>query len=72
MTRRPNIRHLRAFSLTVCHNNVSRAAQLAHLSQSAVSQAIARLEDHYGCSLLERRNTGVYPTAYGMIAARRI
>ncbi len=72
MFKRPNIRHLRAFSLTVRHNNVSRAAQLAHLSQSAVSQAIARLEDHYGCSLLERRNVGVFPTTYGSIAARRI
>ena len=69
MFKRPNIRHLRAFSLTVRHNNVSRAA---HLSQSAVSQAIARLEDHYGCSLLERRNVGVFPTTYGSIAARRI
>jgi len=69
---RPNLRHLRAFSLAVRERNISRAAEVAHITQSAVSQAVARLEAHYGCRLLERGAAGVWPTALGEVAAERI
>ncbi|MGF1594447.1 MAG: LysR family transcriptional regulator [Kiloniellaceae bacterium] len=69
---RPNLRHLRAFSLAVRARNISRAAEEARITQSAVSQAVAKLEAHYGCRLLERGSTGVYPTALGEVAAERI
>jgi DNA-binding transcriptional LysR family regulator len=72
MTNRPNLRHLRAFAVAAEHQNISKAAEICHLSQSAVSQAIHGLEQFYDCALLERRNNGVYPTAYGRIAADRI
>ncbi len=69
---RPNLRHLRAFSLAVREGNISRAAEAARVTQSAVSQAVARLEAHYGCRLLERGTTGVYPTELGRVAVERI
>jgi DNA-binding transcriptional LysR family regulator len=56
---RPNLRHLRAFSLAVGARSISRAAEAAHITQSAVSQAVAKLEAHYGCRLLERSAAGV-------------
>ncbi|MEO3427389.1 LysR family transcriptional regulator [Pelagibius sp. CAU 1746] len=69
---RPNLRHLRAFSLAVREGNISRAAEVARVTQSAVSQAVARMEIHYGCRLLERGTTGVYPTDLGRVAVERI
>ena len=72
MEQRPNLRHLRAFAAAARQQNISKAAVFCHLSQSAVSQAILKLERHYGCALLERRNNGVHPTAYGSIAAERV
>ena len=69
---RPNLRHLRAFSLAVRERNISRAAELAHITQSAVSQAVGKLEQFYGCRLLDRGSAGVYPTALGSVAAERI
>jgi DNA-binding transcriptional LysR family regulator len=70
--RNPNLRHLRAFSLAVQERNISRAAEAARITQSAVSQAVAKLEAHYGCRLLERSAAGVYPTALGGVAVERI
>jgi DNA-binding transcriptional LysR family regulator len=69
---RPNLRHLRAFSLAVRERNISRAAEAARITQSAVSQAVAKLEVHYDCRLLERSSAGVYPTALGKVAVERI
>jgi len=70
--RHPNLRHLRAFSLAVQERNISRAAEAARITQSAVSQAVAKLEARYGCRLLERSAAGVYPTALGGVAVERI
>ena len=69
---RPNLRHLRAFSLALHEGNISRAAEAARVTQSAVSQAVARLENHYGCRLLERNSAGVYATPLGSVAVERI
>ena len=52
--------------------NISRAAEAARITQSAVSQAVARLELFYDCRLLDRSSAGVYPTALGSVAAERI
>ena len=40
----PNIRHLRAFIKVAELGNISRAAEAVHLSQPAVTHAIANLE----------------------------
>ena len=51
--------------------NVSRAAAAIHVSQPAVTQAIAGLEHEVGAALFRRRNTGCYLTEAGGILQRR-
>ena len=61
----PNIRHLRVFrEVAHCHS-VSLAAEQAHLSQPAVTQAVAKLEEDLAVSLFERRRDGMYVTEIG-------
>jgi len=68
----PNIRHLRAFSSAARLKSVNRAAREVHLSQPALTQAIAKLEAEVGAPLFVRRSTGVYPTRIGEILQRRV
>lgn len=68
----PNIRHLRAFSAAARLKSVNRAAREVHLSQPALTQAIAKLESEVGAPLFVRRSTGVYPTRVGEILQRRV
>lgn len=61
----PNIRHLRVFrEVAECHS-VSLAAERAHLSQPAVTQAIAKLETELTVTLFDRRSDGMYATEIG-------
>lgn len=59
----PNIRQLAAFVATVEHGSVTRASQAVHLTQPALTQAIARLEKDLECALFEREPGGMRPTA---------
>jgi DNA-binding transcriptional LysR family regulator len=59
------LRDLRILVAVVEAGGVTRAAGGLHLVQSAVSQAIARLERELDVTLLERRPDGVRPTAAG-------
>jgi DNA-binding transcriptional LysR family regulator len=68
----PNLRHLRAFGAVARLRSVNRAAQEVHLSQPAVTQAVAGLERTFGAPLLVRRSTGVYATRYGEILRARV
>ena len=61
----PNIRHLRVFMEVAHCRSVSAAATRAHLSQPAVTQAVAKLEEELGASLFERRPDGMFTTAIG-------
>ncbi len=56
---------LRAFATAVELGGVTKAARRLNLVQSAVSQAVARLEREAGLDLLERRPDGVRPTEAG-------
>jgi DNA-binding transcriptional LysR family regulator len=60
------LRDLRTFATVLELRGMTRAARRLHVVQSAVSQAIKRLEQEYGLQLLERRSDGVYPTAAGL------
>jgi len=51
---------------------VSAAARSVHISQPAVTQAIAGLERFFGAPLLLRRSTGVSLTSAGAICLARI
>jgi len=61
----PNFRHLRVFrEVAHCHS-VSLAAERAHLSQPAVTQAVAKLEGDLTVPLFERRRDGMFVTEIG-------
>jgi LysR family transcriptional regulator of gallate degradation len=49
-----SLRHLKLFESVARLSSVRRASEECHLSQPAVTQAIAKLEDEIGVSLLER------------------
>jgi LysR family transcriptional regulator, nitrogen assimilation regulatory protein len=59
------IRQLRYFVAVAERLSVSRAALDLHLSQSALSEALRKLEAELGVSLLERSSRGVTPTVAG-------
>ncbi|MFT9057560.1 MAG: LysR family transcriptional regulator [Ethanoligenens sp.] len=59
------LRHFQIF-VSVCDAmNMTAAAQTLFLSQSAVSQAIAEMERHYGARLFERLSKKLYLTESG-------
>jgi LysR family nitrogen assimilation transcriptional regulator len=60
-----NLRQLRYFVTIVDAGSFSRAAQVAHVAQPALSQQIADLEDQLGVMLLQRSARGVNATAAG-------
>ncbi len=68
----PSIRHFRVFESVAQLHGVRRASEECHLSQPAVTQAIAKLEEQLGVTLLERRASGSYLNEFGMIFHRRI
>ncbi|MCB2101681.1 MAG: LysR family transcriptional regulator [Rhodobacterales bacterium] len=61
----PNIRHLRAFREVARCGSISQAAERIHLSQPAITQALAKLEDGLGTPLFERRSDGMVLTDAG-------
>ena len=68
----PNLRHI-----YVCHavaqlGSISAAARQVHLSQPAVTQAVAKLEAAFGTKLFVRRSAGVTLTPAGEIVGQRI
>jgi DNA-binding transcriptional LysR family regulator len=66
------LRHLRLFYFAVEEGTLRKAAEKANLSQPAVTQAIARLEQQFACDLLERTTSGVDPTPAGRILHVRV
>lgn len=68
----PNIRHLFIFKEVARAGGISAAASRVHLSQPAVTQAVARLEDRFGKRLFHRRTTGMFLTREGAVVEARI
>src|ERR1700685_4549732 len=60
-----NLGRLRALSEVVAQGSFSAAAESLSYTQSAVSQAVARLETETGTTLVVRDRRGVRPTAAG-------
>jgi DNA-binding transcriptional LysR family regulator len=50
--------------------NISRAASNIHISQSALSQQLKKLENSLGCELLTRSNKGVELTELGSVVLK--
>lgn len=57
---------LRVFDAVMEERSVVRASQRLHLSQSALSHALARLRDSIGEDLFVRTGKGLVPTDYAM------
>jgi len=60
------------FDQVVRRGSVSAAARAAHLSQPAVTQAVARIEAALGARLLHRSYSGLELTGAGRAAAQRV
>lgn len=67
-----SLRHLRVFEMVAQFESVRKAADAIHLTQPAVTQAIAKLEAQVGTALFERRSSGTYLTPAGAILTARI
>ncbi len=59
------IRHYQIFVAVCDEMNMTQAASALYMSQSAVSQAIAEMEAHYGVRLFERLSRKLYLTCPG-------
>lgn len=62
-----NLQALIYFREIVETKSISKVAQQRHISQSALSQTLNKLESEMGHKLLERSNRGVAPTKHGEI-----
>jgi DNA-binding transcriptional LysR family regulator len=62
---------LRVFMAVVEHRSFRKAAVVLHLTQPAVTKAIAGLEDTLGVKLFDRVSNGVEPTVHGRSFAPR-
>ena len=67
-----SIRHLKVFQSVADLQGFQRASEECHLSQPAVTQAIAKLEEQLGVPLLVRRASGSYLNEFGVIFQRRM
>jgi len=67
-----SIRHLKVFESVAHLQGFQRASEECHLSQPAVTQAIAKLEEQLGVSLLVRRASGSYLNEVGVVFHRRM
>lgn len=57
-----NLRHLRAVAAIHRHGTISAAAREVNLTQPAITQGIARIEQQIGLPLFERSTGGMSPT----------
>lgn len=60
-----DIKRLKSFIVIVDSGSITRAADILHLAQPALSQQLAALEDHFGQKLLIRSQQGVSMTDAG-------
>ncbi|MFZ7131697.1 MAG: LysR family transcriptional regulator [Eubacteriales bacterium] len=67
-----HIEYLEYFYKVASTKSISKVANSAHISQSALSQQISKLEDSLGCTLLKRSNKGVELTEKGTIVLKYV
>lgn len=65
------LQQLRVLLAVAQHGSIHEAARSLHISQPALSKAIAELERELGVTLLSRSVRGVSLTAYGMALVKR-
>lgn len=62
-----HLRQLQCARALARHRHFGRAADAVGITQSGLTQSIARLEEHYGVRLFDRDRSGVTPTAFGEV-----
>ena len=67
-----NLRHLSIFFAVCDTGSISRAAELGHASQPAVTQGVDKLERAVSQPLFPRRTRGMFTTAAGDTLAVRV
>lgn len=67
-----NIRHLRAVTAVVEAGSISAASRIVNLTQPAITQGIAKLEQRMDVVLFERRPGQVTPTPAARVLAPRV
>ncbi|MBN2795841.1 MAG: LysR family transcriptional regulator [Clostridia bacterium] len=60
-----NLRHFKIFKVLCENKNMTKTAQLLHMTQPAVSQVVRELESYYNVVLFERLNKRLYLTIEG-------
>jgi DNA-binding transcriptional LysR family regulator len=60
-----DLNRLRYLVAAVEHGNIKKAAEAQHITQSALTRSIQKLERDLGAKLLERQSRGVVPTPIG-------
>ncbi|MBN3785903.1 LysR family transcriptional regulator [Burkholderia sp. Ac-20353] len=71
LRRRLKLRDLDTLMTVINAGGMRKAAQQLHMSQPAVSKAIADLESVLGVRLVDRSNHGVVPTVFGQALLKR-
>lgn len=66
MARHLNLRQIEAFKAVIENGTISRAADMMHVSQPAMSKLIGHLEFDTGLRLFDRVRGRLAPTAHGM------
>lgn len=65
------LRVLRYFLMAAREENMTKAAQLLHVTQPTLSRQIMQLEEELGCKLFRRSNHNIYLTEEGMLLKKR-
>lgn len=65
------LRVLKYFLMAAREENITRAAQLLHLTQPTLSRQLMQLEDELGVTLFQRSNHRIVLTQDGMLLRRR-
>lgn len=67
----PSIRHMRMFQTLAETHSVTRTAEICHVSQPAVTQAMNKLERDARQPLFQRSPQGIFPNEAGDMMVRR-
>ena len=65
------LRVLRYFQMVAREENITRAAQLLHVTQPTLSRQLMQLEDELGTKLFKRKNYSIFLTEDGMRLKKR-
>lgn len=65
------LRVLRYFLIVAREENITKAAQVLHITQPTLSRQLAQLEEELGVRLFIRKNHNIVLTEDGMMLRRR-